>query len=96
MLLSNIKIHEIAKKLNLNSKEVLERAQKLGFDVKSHLSGVTDEIAKKIEESFNSKHMNKSVPKKAENKKEKNDRSCNYKKRSNYSRRRCKGRKKGF
>ena len=52
ILLGKIKIYEIAKKLNLTSKEVLEMAQKLNIDVKSHMSGVEENEAKKIEESF--------------------------------------------
>ena len=51
-LLFNMKIHEIAKKLDLNSKEVLEKAKKLGIEVKSHLSAVSDEEAKKILDSY--------------------------------------------
>ena len=46
------KIHEIAKKLGLNSKDVLEKAKELGIDVKSHLSVLTDNDAKKLEQSF--------------------------------------------
>ena len=49
ILLGKIKIYEIAKKLNLTSKEVLEMAQKLNINVKSHMSGVEEEEAKKIE-----------------------------------------------
>ena len=48
--MGKIKIHEIAKKLNLTSKEVLDIAKILNIDVKSHLSGVEEEEAKKIEE----------------------------------------------
>ena len=50
--MGKIKIYEIAKKLNLTSKEVLEMAQKLNIDVKSHMSGVDEGDAKKIENSF--------------------------------------------
>ena len=50
--MGKVKIHEIAKKLGLTSKEVLEKAQKLKIDVKSHMSGVEEEEAKKIENSF--------------------------------------------
>ena len=46
------KIHEIAKKIGVSSKEVLERAHSLGIEASSHLSGVEDDEAKKIEESF--------------------------------------------
>ena len=48
--MGKIKIHEIAKKLNLTSKEILEIAKKLNIEAKSHLSGVEDEEAKRIEE----------------------------------------------
>ena len=57
--MGKIKIHEIAKKLGLTSKEVLERAQELNMEVKSHLSGVEEEEAKKIEKSFASHSVNK-------------------------------------
>ena len=51
-LLGKIKIHEIAKELNLTSKEIIERATKLGIDVKNHLSSVEEDVAKKISDSF--------------------------------------------
>ena len=63
-LLGKIKIHEIAKKLGLASKEVVERANELKIEVKNHMSGVTEEEARRIEESFTSK---KSVGSKKEN-----------------------------
>ena len=50
--MGKIKIHEIAKKMGLASKDVLEKAKSLNFDVKSHLSAVTDEEAKKLEEEL--------------------------------------------
>ncbi len=53
--MGKIKIHEIAKKLGLTSKEIIERANELKIDVKTHMSGVTDEEAKKIEDSFQKK-----------------------------------------
>ena len=53
ILLGNkIKIHEIAKKIGVSSKEALERAKSLGIEVSSHLSGVEDQEAKRIEDSF--------------------------------------------
>jgi len=51
-LLGKIKIHEIAKKLGVNSKEVLEKAIELGMEVKSHMSSIEEEDAKKIESKF--------------------------------------------
>ena len=55
--MGKIKIHEIAKKMGLTSKEVLEKAKSLNFDVKSHLSAVTDEEAKKLEEELNNSQI---------------------------------------
>ena len=71
--MGKIKIHEIAKKLGLTSKEVLEKAQQLKIDVKSHLSGVDEIQAKTIEDSFGQKSDNKKPNKKSENKKEKKE-----------------------
>lgn len=45
--MGKIKIYEIAKKLDLTSKEILEVAQKLNIDVKSHMSSVDENDAKK-------------------------------------------------
>ena len=50
--MGKIKIHEIAKKLGVNSKEVVEKAIELGMKVKSHMSSVNEDEAKKIESKF--------------------------------------------
>jgi len=50
--LGKVKIHEIAKKIGVNSKEIIERAAKLGIEAKSHLSNVEEADAKRIEASF--------------------------------------------
>ena len=47
--MGKIKIYEIAKKLDLTSKEVLEMAKKLNIEVKSHMSSVDENDANKIE-----------------------------------------------
>ncbi len=65
ILLDKIKVHELAKKLNVNSKEVIEKAETLGIKVKSHLSTITNEEAEKI-----TKSMGKEDKKKSEQKKE--------------------------
>ncbi len=57
--MGKIKIHEIAKKLNLTSKEIIERATSMGISVKNHLSSVEEDVAAKIEESFNSNNSKK-------------------------------------
>ncbi len=58
--MGKIKIYEIAKKLNLTSKEVLDMAQKLNIDVKSHMSGVEEEEAKRIEAKLTNNSKDKS------------------------------------
>ena len=47
-VLGKIKIHEIAKKLGLTSKRVIEIANQLNIEVKSHMSGVSEEEAARI------------------------------------------------
>ena len=64
--MGKIKIHEIAKELNITSKEVLEKAKELGIEAKSHLSGVEETEAQKIRDSFST-----GTKKIAEEKKEK-------------------------
>ena len=48
MLLGKMKIHELAKQIGKTSKEIIAVAQELGLEVKSHMSGVGEEEAKKI------------------------------------------------
>lgn len=61
--MGKIKIYEIAKKLNLASKEVLDMAKKLKIEVKSHMSGVEESEAKEIESNLskNIEQPNKQV-----------------------------------
>ena len=68
--MGKIKIHEIAKKLGLTSKEVLDVANKLKIDVKSHLSGVDEEEAKRIENALTKKDAKKKEEKKKEKEKD--------------------------
>ena len=69
-----MKVHELAKKLNKQSKEVMEVAKRIGIEIKSHMNTIDEEIAKKIENEFKEKKTekgSKSMPKKEETKKEK-------------------------
>ena len=63
--MGKIKIYEIAKKLNLTSKEVLDVAKELNIDVKSHLSGVEEDEASKIESKLKGNGTKKEVKKEA-------------------------------
>ena len=65
-----IKIHEIAKEIGLTSKEIIEKANELGIEAKSHMSGVDEKEAEKIKKAFsknskseeNKKAVEKSAP----------------------------------
>ena len=50
--MGKIKIHEIAKEIGLTSKEIIEKANELGIEVKSHMSGVDETEANKIKSAF--------------------------------------------
>ena len=62
--MDKIKIHELAKKLDVNSKLVVEKAQSLGMNVKSHLSTITTEEAEKITKAMGKAEKEKNEPKK--------------------------------
>lgn len=57
--MGKIKIHELAKKLNKQSKEIMDVANKLGLDVKSHLNTIDEKIADKIEKELSGKKTEK-------------------------------------
>ena len=67
--LEKIKIHELAKKLGVETKKVLEVAKQAGIDAKSHMSAITEDEGNKIEKLLKGVSKTKSM----ENKKEKND-----------------------
>ena len=65
-ILGKIKIHEIAKKLSLTSKEILDVANQLKIEAKSHLSGVDENEAKRIESELTKDEGKKKEEKKKE------------------------------
>ena len=67
--MGKIKIYEIAKKLNLPSKDVLNVAQSMNLNVKNHLASIDEEEAKKLENVL----LNKSDISKITNESEKNE-----------------------
>ncbi len=78
--MGKIKIYELAKELNLTSKELIAKATELGIDVKSHLSSIEEADEKKIRTSLGKTTVNKKKEekkvsteqnKKVENKKDK-------------------------
>ena len=61
--MSKIKVHELAKKLGVTSKEIISVAEQLGITVKNHLSTLEDEDEIKIESKFGKNNMNDKIEK---------------------------------
>ena len=71
--MGKIKLYDIAKELNLTSKDILEIAKKLNIDAKSHLSSVEESEAEKIRESAKSAKPKKEDKKQEKSKTDKNE-----------------------
>ena len=67
--MSKIKVHELAKELGVENKEIIAKAQDLGLNIKSHLSAIEEDMAEKIRNTF-SKNQEKVEPAKKEKKQE--------------------------
>ncbi|HCJ06899.1 MAG TPA: hypothetical protein DHV96_00635, partial [Lachnospiraceae bacterium] len=65
--MAKIRVYELAKSLNKDSKEVLEILKKNGVEVKNHMSSVSDEDAGKVRARFAGKPA-QSAPAKPESK----------------------------
>ena len=50
--MGKVKIHELAKELDLTSKEIIEKATELGIEAKSHMSSIDEAEVNKIKEQF--------------------------------------------
>ncbi|HGF7592120.1 TPA: translation initiation factor IF-2 [Enterococcus faecium] len=50
--MGNIRIYELAKELKKSSKDVVEKAQQLGIDVKNHMGAITSSDEKKLQQAF--------------------------------------------
>ena len=56
-----IRIYELSRDLNLETKDILDAAQKLSISVKSHSSSISAEEAKKIKNLINKKNSDKKI-----------------------------------
>ena len=68
--MSKIRVHEIAKEINMASKDLVEKLQEKGFDVKNHMSTLSENEAEKAKEALlpkpkMSKEVIKETPKEA-------------------------------
>ena len=50
--MGRMKVHELAKELNMTSKELVEKLNDLKYDVKSHLSILEDSDVEKIKKQL--------------------------------------------
>ena len=66
--MGRIKLYDIAKELNIPSKELVDLAIKLKMDVKSHLSAISEEDAEKLRKEAKNQNL-KNTTNKKENKK---------------------------
>ena len=57
--MSNKRIYELAKELNHPSKDVVEKAQQLGINVKNHMGAITTGDEKKLQQAFKKPQTNK-------------------------------------
>ena len=64
--MDKIKVHELAKKLGTTSKEIISKAKELGIEIKTHLSSITEDEAKKITGKFSPNNKKESKDKKNE------------------------------
>lgn len=67
--MGKMKVHELAKELNIPSKELVERLNNMGYSIKSHLSTLEEQETEEIRKKLSGKVNNET--KKGQNKKEK-------------------------
>ena len=61
--MAKVRVYELAKSLNKESKEIIDLLKKNGVEVKNHMSSVSEEDAKKVNSVFASKSQDTSKPK---------------------------------
>ena len=50
-----MKLYELAKEMDVSSKELLEQAKEMGINIKSHLSVISDEDVKNLKDKYQRK-----------------------------------------
>ena len=71
--MGKMKVHELAKELELSSKDLMDKLKKIGIEAKSHLSTLEDDEIKLIKEKLAKKTSSKAKPKKVQEEKESED-----------------------
>ena len=50
--MTRLRVHELARELNMENKDLIDRIDKLGIQVKNHMSTLTDSAVLKIRQQF--------------------------------------------
>ncbi len=50
--MTRLRVHELAKELNMENKDLIERWAKLGFQVKNHMSTLSDSAVLKLRQQL--------------------------------------------
>ena len=69
--MGNKRVYEFAKEVNQSSKDVVEKAQTLGIDVKNHMGSLSGDDESKLEQAFSSKPKQNTQAKPSANQHEK-------------------------
>ena len=79
--MGKMKLYELAKEMDVPSKELLEQAKELGINIKSHLSAISDEDIKNLKDKYQRKGASNITKK--EEKKPKKENAQNSQKKDN-------------
>ncbi len=50
--MAKVKVHELAKELNIQSKEILQYLSEQNIEVKSHMSSIEDDVIRVVKKKF--------------------------------------------
>ena len=79
--MGKMKLYELAKEMDVSSKELLEQAKEMGINIKSHLSVISDEDVKNLKDKYQRKGASNTSKK--EEKKPKKESTQNSQKKDN-------------
>ena len=83
--MAKLRVHELAKKLNVSNKELLEKLKELGIEAKSNLSSVSDEDVQKVTNAYNGAITTAEAPQKQGQVQEKPEQKKNEDHRKNHT-----------
>ena len=72
--MGKMKVYELAKKMGIKNSEMIEKLNKIGIEVKSHLSTIEEDVANKFLAKSSSKKQD--LPNESKQKKEAKTKRC--------------------